>query len=813
MDLHAPLVVHGYEHAPLLEVEGIDPHSPQQKVLIHQPIQSQELMSTDHRNGEYDFSDEQYHAHSSNQSGDGHGGVNQLGGVFVNGRPLPDVVRQRIVELAHSGVRPCDISRQLRVSHGCVSKILSRYYETGSFKAGVIGGSKPKVATPPVVDAIAAYKRENPTMFAWEIRDRLLSEGICSQDNVPSVSSINRIVRNKAAEKAKHAHNQQQQQQQEQEITSAQGSVVSVITHAGNAGTTAVLSPTTEQHVTNTGSYSINGILGIEQVESLHNGNGLKRKRHEDQDENRDFNSHSEDDVKRQRSHYNGDQIYSNLWSSSKWSLKDEYKLLSELGGSTGYYGELFEAPYEHPAHPHYASHSAATNDSTGSAAGPGEPPSAAGSPDAAALVVLQPPAPPYPPYAHYDGTATLASEYAYAAPYSQYSPYGGPYSHSAATGLLSKWTRGFSDCHEAFESVKATSEEEFSCQDPPLERGSLCCCCNTDPKPVERPKCPPPLSACEKEKNKPNICDKLVKEVNECKLKGCVTKCVKQHVKKIKRDQRHCETVIGIIPSKNPNDKTIYYPFKKIKERGSILCEQKKSSVQELLEKKSSAVLEMADNVGNFFCRAYNKTREVIGMPSTSTCGNQTSHNESREKCSSRVCSGKSKSNTCSVTNCSFENDSETEPINNITNLSTHSIHEYRHPVAIVYEKIKNTVETSFSSFGERSYFSNLVDIVTLPKQDKSSPYDIPTRPPTPPQIPTPPPQSPPKKASNQSNHQVTPVHSGMMTSVKNKIRSIFRRNKSATSLPTEKDDKQNDSDDEKSIGNESNSGSENKS
>lgn len=70
--------------------------------------------------------------------------------------------------------------------------IFNRYYETGSFKAGVIGGSKPKVATPPVVDAIANYKRDNPTMFAWEIRDRLLAEGICSQDNVPSVSSINR---------------------------------------------------------------------------------------------------------------------------------------------------------------------------------------------------------------------------------------------------------------------------------------------------------------------------------------------------------------------------------------------------------------------------------------------------------------------------------------------------------------------------------------------------------------------------------------------------------------------------------------------
>uniref|UniRef100_A0A8C7HP66 Paired box protein Pax-8 n=1 Tax=Oncorhynchus kisutch TaxID=8019 RepID=A0A8C7HP66_ONCKI len=127
----------------------------------------------------------------------GHGGLNQLGGMFVNGRPLPEVIRQRIVDMAHQGVRPCDISRQLRVSHGCVSKILGRYYETGSIKPGVIGGSKPKVATPKVVDKIADYKRQNPTMFAWEIRDRLLAEGVCDSDTVPSVSSINRIIRTK----------------------------------------------------------------------------------------------------------------------------------------------------------------------------------------------------------------------------------------------------------------------------------------------------------------------------------------------------------------------------------------------------------------------------------------------------------------------------------------------------------------------------------------------------------------------------------------------------------------------------------------
>ncbi|MGH0121767.1 UNVERIFIED_CONTAM: hypothetical protein FKN15_075515 [Acipenser sinensis] len=132
--------------------------------------------------------------------------------------------------------------RMAALANGWSQEEKARYYETGSIKPGVIGGSKPKVATPKVVDKIAEYKRQNPTMFAWEIRDRLLAERVCDNDTVPSVSSINRIIRTKV------------QQPPNQQVSASTHNIASTVS------VTQVSSLTSDSAGS---SYSISGILGI----------------------------------------------------------------------------------------------------------------------------------------------------------------------------------------------------------------------------------------------------------------------------------------------------------------------------------------------------------------------------------------------------------------------------------------------------------------------------------------------------------------------------------------------------------------------
>jgi len=135
--------------------------------------------------------------------------LNQLGGAYVNGKPLPKEIRHEIISLALQGLRPCDISRRLRITHGCISKLLSKYRKTGSIQPGGEGVGRPRVITPLIAQRIEQLAKQQPGLYSWEIRDRLVQENICSRENIPSLSSISRLLKRKGNQETASEGSQQ----------------------------------------------------------------------------------------------------------------------------------------------------------------------------------------------------------------------------------------------------------------------------------------------------------------------------------------------------------------------------------------------------------------------------------------------------------------------------------------------------------------------------------------------------------------------------------------------------------------------------
>lgn len=121
--------------------------------------------------------------------------------MYVSGKPLPLELRSRIINLSCLGLRQCDISRQLKVTHGCISKLLSKYQETGNVDPSQNTG-RPRVITADIERKIDQYRREDPGAFCWELRENLLRDNVCTADEVPSLSSISRLVKNKIIHQA-----------------------------------------------------------------------------------------------------------------------------------------------------------------------------------------------------------------------------------------------------------------------------------------------------------------------------------------------------------------------------------------------------------------------------------------------------------------------------------------------------------------------------------------------------------------------------------------------------------------------------------
>ena len=105
-------------------------------------------------------------------------------------------MREEIIEIYNEGFSVTEISNDVRVTVRGVNKIIN-HYAHGTLFPFCRGGSEADVVTEDVLHCIEIWKLLRPSIYTREIQNRLLHEGICDRDKLPSISAINQSLRGK----------------------------------------------------------------------------------------------------------------------------------------------------------------------------------------------------------------------------------------------------------------------------------------------------------------------------------------------------------------------------------------------------------------------------------------------------------------------------------------------------------------------------------------------------------------------------------------------------------------------------------------
>lgn len=121
--------------------------------------------------------------------------INQQRGIYDNGRALPQIYRERILDLHHQGFSYRQISDAARVSIGYIHKVVQNYSDNNTSLPPVRQLPDRHVITQDVADYIESEKLCKPSIYTSELQHRLLLDGVSPPTHLPSQSAIKKCVR------------------------------------------------------------------------------------------------------------------------------------------------------------------------------------------------------------------------------------------------------------------------------------------------------------------------------------------------------------------------------------------------------------------------------------------------------------------------------------------------------------------------------------------------------------------------------------------------------------------------------------------
>ena len=110
------------------------------------------------------------------------------------GKALSAEVRKAVVDHLSLGYGVREVAELAGISKSSVGNIWKHFLTYGTTQPFTNGGALPSKMTEDVLEVMEVWKIQKPSMFANEIRDRLLSEDVCDVNTVPSVRTIQKAI-------------------------------------------------------------------------------------------------------------------------------------------------------------------------------------------------------------------------------------------------------------------------------------------------------------------------------------------------------------------------------------------------------------------------------------------------------------------------------------------------------------------------------------------------------------------------------------------------------------------------------------------
>ena len=132
--------------------------------------------------------------------------ISQAGGLFDNNRRLPNFVREMVLDLHYDGVSQRTIAQQLCTSRHFVPNVLGDYDLTNSFFQPPKRHKGHTFLTPDAAEYIKIEKLCKPSIYASELQNRLVLDGVLHPTDLPHPSTITKFVRNQLLMTKKKIH-------------------------------------------------------------------------------------------------------------------------------------------------------------------------------------------------------------------------------------------------------------------------------------------------------------------------------------------------------------------------------------------------------------------------------------------------------------------------------------------------------------------------------------------------------------------------------------------------------------------------------